>query len=54
MKAWKLYDFNDIRLEEVPMPEVRDGWVLVQLRVFQPSEPKSCALTVSVLKDLKR
>lgn len=37
MKAWKLYDFNDLRLEDMPMPIVRDGWVLVKLSVFQPS-----------------
>ncbi len=37
MKAWKLYDFNDLRLDEEPMPDVRDGWVLVKLKVFQPS-----------------
>lgn len=37
MKAWKLYDFNDIRLEEVPLPELREGWVLVRIERFQPS-----------------
>ena len=37
MKAWRLYDFNDIRLEEVPIPELRDGWVLCRIEAFQPS-----------------
>ena len=37
MKAWILHDFNDIRLEEVPMPQLRDGWVLCRIEAFQPS-----------------
>lgn len=37
MKAWILYDFNDIRLEERPIPELHDGWVLCRIEAFQPS-----------------
>lgn len=37
MKAWMTYDFNDMRLEEVPVPEVKPGWVLVKVKVVQPS-----------------
>ena len=37
MKAWIVHDFNDMRLEEVPMPELHDGWVLCRIEAFQPS-----------------
>jgi len=37
MKAWRFYDINDYRLEEVPVPEVKEGWVLVKPKVFQIS-----------------
>lgn len=37
MKAWVMHGFDDMRLEEVPKPVLREGWVLVRLEVFQPS-----------------
>lgn len=37
MKAWVMYGFEDMRLEEVPMPQVHDGWVLVRIERVQPS-----------------
>ena len=37
MKAWMTYDFNDMRLEERPMPKVRDGWVVCRTRVLELS-----------------
>ncbi|MFC1819953.1 zinc-binding dehydrogenase [Thermodesulfobacteriota bacterium] len=37
MKAWRLYKFGDMRLDDVPMPKVRPGWVLIELRMVQPS-----------------
>ena len=37
MKAWRVYDFNDMRLDEVPIPEVKPGWVLVKTKVVQCS-----------------
>lgn len=37
MKAWILHGFNDIRLEEVPIPQLHDGWVLCRIEAFQPS-----------------
>lgn len=37
MKAWRFYDFGDLRLEELPMPKVRPGWVLLKIRVIQLS-----------------
>ncbi|MFC2022457.1 zinc-binding dehydrogenase [Chloroflexota bacterium] len=35
MKAWRLYGYGDIRLEEVPLPEIKPGWVLVKVKVVQ-------------------
>jgi len=37
MKAWRLYGVNDIRLDEIPMPEVKAGDVLIKVRMLQPS-----------------
>ena len=37
MKAWRFYDVNQYRLEEIPVPQVKDGWALVRTRVFQLS-----------------
>ncbi|MBI2908423.1 MAG: alcohol dehydrogenase catalytic domain-containing protein [Chloroflexi bacterium] len=35
MKAWRLHDRGDFRLEEVALPEIRPGWVLVKVKVVQ-------------------
>lgn len=32
MKAWKLYDVNDIRYEEVPIPKLKQGEVLIKVK----------------------
>ena len=37
MKAWRIYDINDIRLEDVLIPEVQPGWLLARVKAFQPS-----------------
>lgn len=37
MKAWRMHAFGDVRFEEVPMPELKPGWVLAKVRVVQPS-----------------
>lgn len=37
MKAWRFYDFGDMRLEEVPNPKVKSNWVLCKIRRVQPS-----------------
>ena len=37
MKAWRVYDINDIRLDDVPIPEVKPGWLLARVKTFQPS-----------------
>jgi threonine dehydrogenase-like Zn-dependent dehydrogenase len=37
MKAWRFYGFNDMRLDEVPEPELKPGQVLLQPLCVQPS-----------------
>ena len=37
MKAWRVYGLNDMRLEDVPVPKVKPGWLLARVRTFQPS-----------------
>jgi threonine dehydrogenase-like Zn-dependent dehydrogenase len=37
MKAWRMYGYGDMRLDDVPEPEPRRGWVKVRIRVVQPS-----------------
>jgi threonine dehydrogenase-like Zn-dependent dehydrogenase len=37
LKAWRFYGFGDMRMDEVPVPEVRPGHVLAQILVVQPS-----------------
>jgi len=37
LKAWRLYGFNDLRLDEVPAPVLKPGHVLVEPLCVQPS-----------------
>ena len=37
VRGWLTYAFNDMRLEEVPYPQLKPGWALVKTRVVQPS-----------------
>src|SRR6476659_11431212 len=37
MKAWRFYSFGDLRLDEVPVPELKPHHVLVEPLVVQPS-----------------
>ena len=37
MKAWRVYDFNDMRLDEVADPHAKTGEVVVKIRAVQPS-----------------
>lgn len=37
MKQWRFYALGDMRLDEVPYPELRPEWVIVKTRVVQPS-----------------
>jgi threonine dehydrogenase-like Zn-dependent dehydrogenase len=37
MKAWLSYNFNDMRLEDVPMPHAVPGWVVCKVKVLELS-----------------
>ena len=37
MKAWRVHDIGDMRLEDEPMPEAKPGWVVAKVRVVQAS-----------------
>jgi len=37
MKAWRVYGIGDIRLDDVPVPDIKPGWVLVKIRMVQLS-----------------
>lgn len=37
MKAWRVYAYGDMRLDDIPEPQVRPGWVKTRIRVVQPS-----------------
>lgn len=37
MKAWRIYGIGDMRLDDVPVPKIKPGWVLVKVRMVQPS-----------------
>lgn len=37
MKAWRVYDLGNMILDDVPEPEAKPGWVVVQIKVVQPS-----------------
>jgi threonine dehydrogenase-like Zn-dependent dehydrogenase len=37
MKAWTFYDFGDMRLEDIPDPVAKPGWVVCKVRRVQPS-----------------
>lgn len=37
MRAWQIHGYGDMRLDEVPDPVPRAGWVVVDVRVVQPS-----------------
>ena len=37
MRAWRFYGFGDMRLDEIPSPQLRDGHVLAKVLCVQPS-----------------
>ncbi|MBM3728115.1 MAG: zinc-binding dehydrogenase [Acidobacteria bacterium] len=37
MKAWRFYGFSDLRLDDIPTPEVRPNHVIVKVLCVQPS-----------------
>ena len=47
MKAWSMYGIGDMRLDDIPVPEIRAGWVLIKVRTLQPSITEVQQLTGS-------
>jgi len=37
MKAWRVHNIGDMRLEDESMPEAKPGWVVAKVRVVQGS-----------------
>lgn len=37
MKAWRIYDFGKMGLDDIPIPDIKPGWVLIKVRMVQPS-----------------
>lgn len=37
MKAWRFYGFNDMRLDDVPVPQCQPGYVIAEILCVQPS-----------------
>jgi len=37
IRGWLTYAFNEMRLEEVPYPQLKPGWAIVKTKVVQPS-----------------
>jgi threonine dehydrogenase-like Zn-dependent dehydrogenase len=37
LKAWRMYGIDDLRLDDIPLPELKPGWVLIKVRMLQPS-----------------
>ncbi|MBN1192060.1 MAG: zinc-binding dehydrogenase [Dehalococcoidales bacterium] len=37
MKAWRIYGPDDMRLDEIPIPEIKPGWVLAKIKKVQVS-----------------
>jgi len=57
MKAWLSYGFNDMRLEDVPMPTAEPGWVVCRVRIFELSVTEVAefrGLPVSSHENIKR
>jgi threonine dehydrogenase-like Zn-dependent dehydrogenase len=57
MKAWRFYAFNDLRLDDVPLPACRPGHVLVQPLCVQPSVTEAqlaCGIPTLAYDRIKR
>jgi len=37
MKAWRFYDVGDMRLDDIPDPAAKPGWIVVRVNVLQVS-----------------
>jgi threonine dehydrogenase-like Zn-dependent dehydrogenase len=57
MRAWLSYGFNDMRLEDVPMPHAQPGWVVCRVRMLELSVTEVAefrGLPVSSHENIKR
>ncbi len=57
MKAWRFHAFNDLRLDDVPVPELRPGHVLVRPICVQPSVTEAqlaCGIPTLAYDRIKR
>jgi threonine dehydrogenase-like Zn-dependent dehydrogenase len=57
MKAWRFYDFNDLRLDDIPQPECPPGHVIVEPLVVQPSVTEAqlaCGIPTLAFDRIKR
>jgi threonine dehydrogenase-like Zn-dependent dehydrogenase len=57
MKAWRFYAFNDLRLDDVPVPACKPGHVLVQPLCVQPSVTEAqlaCGIPTLAYDRIKR
>jgi len=57
MRAWRLYDYGDMRLDAIPFPKVKPDWVILKTRVVQPSITeviRSQGLATGLSNDIKK
>ncbi|MBI2909182.1 MAG: alcohol dehydrogenase catalytic domain-containing protein [Chloroflexi bacterium] len=57
MKQWRFYALGDMRLDDVPMPECKPGWVILKTRVVQPSvteAQRAVGMPISGTETVKR
>jgi threonine dehydrogenase-like Zn-dependent dehydrogenase len=57
MKAWRFYGFNDMRLDEVPLPASKPGHVVAKIICIQPSVTEAqlaCGIPTLAFDQIKR
>ncbi len=57
MKAWRFYGFNDMRLDEVPLPAPKPGHVVAKIVCIQPSVTEAqlaCGIPTLAFDQIKR
>ena len=57
MKAWRFYGFNDMRLDEVPLPVPKPGHVVAKIVCIQPSVTEAqlaCGIPTLAFDQIKR
>ena len=57
MKAWRVYGFNDMRLDDVPEPVLKPGHVIAKILCIQPSVTEAqlaCGIPTLAYESIKR